>query len=409
MTFALLSIGTELTRGDLVNTNATWLAEKLASLGHEVTEIVTIDDDDDRIVKTVRRLSQTHDVIISTGGLGPTTDDRTAACVALAIDVPLVRDERSLALIRARFAAHNVVMQPSNEKQADFPRGAQVLDNPRGTAPGFLVQLGKCSAFFTPGVPAEMRGMFEDQILPRLPTPEASIVVRRLRTFGMPESQVNDALSGLEQAHRITIGYRASLAEIEVKVLATQELGETLSATEARAETAAEQIRQRLAHVSYGDGQTRLHEVVGEELARRGLTLAVAESCTGGLLSELITSVSGSSRYYLGGAVCYSNSAKSAVLGVSPELIAESGAVSAEVACALARGAQRTFGADIGVGVTGVAGPNGGTPEKPVGLVHWAVARGENVSSFNRVFWGDRLQIQRRAALSALWAVLKNL
>lgn len=405
MTVALLSIGTELTRGELVNSNAPWLAERLVELGYEVTEMTTVDDDDARIVAALRDLTSRHDVIVSTGGLGPTTDDRTSACVAAALGVPLERDARSLTRIAERFAKYGIVMNPSNEKQADFPQGAAVLDNDHGTAPGFAVQLGGAICFFTPGVPSEMKHLFEERILPRLPAPPARIAVRKLRTFGMPESQVNDHLAGLEEEFDVTIGYRASHSEIEVKILARRRGSEDANETEARAALVEERVAARLGDVVYGRGNTSLAAVVGELALARGLKIALAESCTGGLVSEMLTVIPGSSAYYQGGVVSYSNTSKMALLGVDAASLAAHGAVSEVVAREMALGAQRVLGAEVALALTGIAGPTGGSEEKPVGLVFWAVATPSGVQVQSRVFRGDRAQIQRRAATAGLWSL----
>jgi nicotinamide-nucleotide amidase len=397
MSAAVLSTGTELTRGELVNTNATWLADALTTLGFEVGEIETIGDDRNRIAGALVRLAREHDVIVCTGGLGPTTDDLTAEVVALVLGVPLVRDDASLELIRARFARAGRTMAPSNEKQADFPRGAEILPNQNGTAPGFCVRIGRAIATFLPGVPSEMKAMFHAAVVPKLadiPRPETHQI--RLRTYGLPESTVNDLLRGIEVTHGVTIGYRARLPEIEVKILASGELAE------GRVVAATAAVRSALGDAVYGHGDTSYPAVLLAELEARGATLALAESCTGGLVAELVTDVPGSSRVFLGGVVAYSNAAKAALLGVDTALIETHGAVSEPVARAMAEGARARFGASIAAAVTGVAGPDGGTADKPVGLVHFAVAseRGTRVKVVT--FTGNRSDIRKRAAFAAL-------
>lgn len=406
MTLALLTIGTELTRGELENSNSTWLAEQLSQMGHEVTELVTVDDDDDRIVSALRRLSCEHDAIVCTGGLGPTTDDRTTACAAQLLGVPLVRDSASLETIAGLFEKRGRTMAPSNAKQADFPQGATVLPNSRGTAPGFFVDLPpRCRAFFMPGVPAEMRAIFEGYVVPALPQVQRPVVAVRLRTFGMPESEVNDRLVGLEEEHRVTLGYRASHSEIEVKVLATAHPGESRPSLEQRAQEVAELVEARLGDAVYGRGTARLPEVVGELLAARGQWLGLAESCTGGLVAEMLTQAPGASRSFAGGIISYANHVKEQVLGVSPETLRQHGAVSEKVAREMAEGARRSLSVDYALAFTGIAGPGGGTEQKPVGLVHWAVAHAVGVETKSQVFFGTRAQVQRRAALSGLWSL----
>ncbi len=400
MTAAVLATGTELTRGELLNSNATFLADALTALGLEVTALETVDDHSERIASTLERLGREHAVVVCTGGLGPTTDDLTSECVARVLGVPLERDPASLEAIRARFERAGRTMTASNAKQADFPRGASILPNPNGTAPGFSVTLGRARAFFLPGVPHEMQAMFEASVVPALePLVSARSHQTLLRTFGLPESEVNDRLAGIEAAHEVTLGYRARLPEIQVKVLAR---GATADEARARSEAAAVDVRARLGDAVYGEGDTSLAEAVCRLLEAQSLTLAVAESCTGGLVAELVTSVPGASRSFLGGVVAYANSAKTELLGVTPALLEAHGAVSEEVARAMAEGARRRFGASLALAVTGIAGPDGGSAEKPVGLVHWAVASDSVVMAKHAVFSGNREQVRRRAAFAAL-------
>jgi nicotinamide-nucleotide amidase len=398
MTAAVLCIGTELTRGELINSNATWLAESLTRIGLEVTAVDSVDDNRQRIEAYLRRLSAEHAVLVCTGGLGPTTDDITTECAARVAGVALVRDAESLRGIEERLLRFGRKVAASNAKQADFPEGARILPNPNGTAPGFFVKLGSAAAYFMPGVPAEMKAMFNTSVAPNLSglvtEPRRQIV---LRSFGLPESEVNDRLAGVESLYGVTIGYRASLPEIEVKVLAQ---ATSPDAALAVARRAADDVRARLGDHVYGEGFGSLPEHVGALLAERGQTVAVAESCTGGLAAELLTRIPGSSRYFLGSAVVYANSAKTELLGVPAALIAEHGAVSAEVARAMAEGARARLGASFGLAFTGIAGPDGGTAQKPVGLVHWALAAASGTELRERVFIGGRLDIRRRAAFA---------
>jgi nicotinamide-nucleotide amidase len=400
MTAAIFSIGTEITRGEIVNTNASWLSAELTTLGFEVLESVSVDDDPARIVAALRRLAESHAVVVATGGLGPTTDDLTAASVAQALGVPLIRDAASLEAIRRRFEAAKRIMSATNEKQADFPEGAEVLPNPVGTAPGFGVMIGKCRAFFLPGVPREMKRIFADHIVPKIAklAPQLTFQIR-LKTFGMPESQVGEKLAGVEEAFPgIIIGYRAHFPEIEVKVHAT---AANQNDARALADKAAEEVRQRLASVLYGEGDDTFPEVVGRALRSRGFRLAVAESCTGGLLGHLLTSEPASD-YFVADAVTYANSAKTRLLGVSEDVLRGHGAVSAEVAAAMAEGVRRLCSVEVAVSITGIAGPSGASPDKPVGLVYWAVAHPGGTIVRDRIFNGDRQQIQTLASYAAL-------
>lgn len=407
MTAAVLCIGTELTRGELTNTNATWLAEQLTRIGLEVTAIDCVDDDRERIEACLRRLGAAHRVLVCTGGLGPTTDDITTECAARVAGLELVRDQPTLDHIERLLARFGRKMAASNAKQADFPAGARILPNLNGTAPGFHVPLLAAQAYFMPGVPREMKAMFESSIAPDLGAlvsePRHQVV---LRTFGLPESEVNDRLAGIEASFGVVIGYRASLPEIEVKVLAKAQ-----SAAEAQAisRRAADEARARLGDHVYAEGFTSLPEHLGKVLTERGLTLAVAESCTGGLAAELLTRTPGSSRFFLGGVVAYANTVKTQLLGVPAESIARHGAVSAEVARAMAEGVRERLGADIGLAFTGIAGPDGGSEQKPVGLVHWAVARESGTEPRERVFLGGREDIRRRAVFAGLDLIRRGL
>lgn len=410
MTAALLSIGTELTRGELVNTNAAWLGEELTKLGFAVVEHATVDDDVDRIVTLIQRFAKLHRVVIATGGLGPTSDDLTTAAAAQAAGVELRRDERVVEGIRQKFEAFGRVMPESNAKQGDFPEGADVLDNPVGTAPGFAMTFGAARLFFVPGVPREMKHIFQESIVPAVaPLAERKTHQMHVRTFGMTESGVAQALRGLEEGHEgLTLGYRAHFPEIEVKVHVRAD-----SAAEAEriSQSIADEVRATLGDAVFGGRGDSFAEVVGKALRDNGKTLAVAESCTGGRVAEMLTRVPGASDYLLLDAVVYANSAKEAVLGVSPDVLRAHGAVSGETAAAMAEGALRVAGSDIAVSITGVAGPGGGTEDKPVGTVWFGLARkGEpTITKHRKLPWGrDRVQtlsayialeLVRRAAL----------
>jgi len=400
MTAAILSIGTELTRGEILNGNASWLCAELTAIGFEVDEVDVVDDNPGHIVEALKRLAACHAVVISTGGLGPTTDDLTAASVAQALGVPLFRHEPSIEAIRRRFEAAGRTMSASNAKQADFPQGADVLPNPVGTAPGFAVSLGASRAFFLPGVPREMKRIFADQIAPVITklAPQLTFQIR-LKTFGLPESVVGEKLSGIEAQYQgIILGYRAHFPEIEVKVHATST---SLAEARALADTVAQEVRGRLGDVIYGEGDDTFAEAVGRALVNRGWRLAVAESCTGGLIGHLVTREP-ASEYFVADAVTYANSAKTRLLGVSEDVLRGHGAVSAEVAAAMAEGVRRATGVEIAASVTGIAGPSGATPNKPVGLVYWAVNHGGGTVVRERTFSGDRQQIQMLASYAAL-------
>jgi nicotinamide-nucleotide amidase len=400
MTVALLSIGTELARGEIVNTNASWLAGELTEAGLTVAAMETVPDTMDALVAALRRLLAEHRFVVATGGLGPTTDDLTAAAAALAAGTELVKDDSSLLAIRRRVEARGGTLNAGHEKQALFPSGAEILPNANGTAPGFALKLGESTAFFLPGVPREMRAMFLELVLPRVrPTAPNDSFQIRLRTYGLGESSVGLALDGLEAAFPgVTLGYRVAFPEVDVKVHAR---AATLTAARDVAQRAADDARARLGDVVYGEGSDTFPEVVGRTVRARGYRLAVAESCTGGLISHLLTSHPASD-YFVGAAVTYANSAKTRLLGVSEDTLRGHGAVSAEVAAEMAEGARRLCECDIALSVTGIAGPTGGSAAKPVGLVHWAVAHPGGTVMRERVFPGDREEIQLHAAYAAL-------
>jgi nicotinamide-nucleotide amidase len=401
MQSAILTIGTELTRGELVNTNATWLSARLTGLGFDVVEQSVIADDRATIVATFERLSNAVGLVLVTGGLGPTTDDLTTACAAEAMGVPLLRDPASLEHIRARFERLKRTMTPSNEKQADFPEGAEVLPNPIGSAPGFAIVLGKARVFFMPGVPREMKTMFDDQIAPRIEKHAKKDTFQvRLRTFGLPESHVGDRLAGLEEANPgLTIGYRANFPEVEVKVHVR---AEDFESAKARSEALAAVVRERLGDFVFGEGEETFASVLAKALVEKKLTLAVAESCTGGLVGHLLTREAGASAYLLVDAVTYANEAKTRFADVSEDLLRAHGAVSPEVARAMAEGIRSRSGADVGLSLTGVAGPLGGSPEKPVGTVFLAVATREGTTVKHVLFVQERTMVQAYAAHAGL-------
>ncbi|MCC6875968.1 MAG: competence/damage-inducible protein A [Sandaracinaceae bacterium] len=403
MAAAVLSIGTELTRGELANTNARWLGERLTSLGLDVRQILTVPDDPDVLVSAVTRLAADTSTVVATGGLGPTTDDLTAAAVARALGVPLVRHEPSIEAIKRRFATLGRDPSPSNFKQADLPQGADVLPNPVGTAPGFAVQLGACRFFFLPGVPAEMQRLYDDHVQPVLQArAERNRYQLRLKTFGLPESQVGERLAGLEERHPgLVIGYRAHFPEVEVKLLVQAANG---GEAEELTHKIAVEARERLGDAVFAEGDDTYPEVLGRLLRDRGMTIALAESCTGGMLGSLITAVPGSSEYLLFDAVTYSNAAKTSVLGVSGEILRAYGAVSAECAAAMADGARRVADSDLAISITGVAGPGGGSEEKPVGTVWFGIARRarETQAVKHTLSWGDRERIRQAACFVAM-------
>ncbi len=400
----ILAQGDELLIGQTVDTNSNWLAGRLWALGVPVRRKITAPDELPEIVAVLREAATLGEVIVSTGGLGPTTDDWTAEAAALAFDMPLEEHPDAMAQVSARYALWGRPVGPGAQKQALIPRGARVLQNHWGTAPGFAIDLPGASLWFMPGVPREMRPLFETAIEPEirarfaLRPPRLSI----LRTTGVPEGELSERLAGLEEPG-LNIGYRAMTGEVQVKLRFDAEL------SDARRETLLADARARIGAGVFGEDSGDLSEVVGALLAERGQTLATAESCTAGRIAQWVAAVPGASRYLLEGAVVYSNEAKVRTCQVRPEDLAAHGAVSEPVARQLAEGIRARAGATWGIGVTGVAGPGGGTPEKPVGTVYVSVA-GPGVSEVRRLkLPGDRDRVQGLSAAAALALLLRQL
>jgi nicotinamide-nucleotide amidase len=401
MLAAILSTGTELTRGELVNTNATWIASELTLLDASVTAIDTVDDDPQRIAGAFQRLAAGHDIVVCTGGLGPTTDDVTAGALALAAGVELETHEPSLLAIEARLAHLGRPVTASNAKQADVPIGCTVLPNHFGTAPGFSLKLNRATVYCLPGVPSEMKAMFASSVVPEILKSRGNYVVQVvIRTLGMAESAVNDALSGVEAKYGVTLGYRVHFPELAVKVVAA---GASQSRASDVAQKAAGAVCELLGDaVVFGRDSANLPSILCQILRDQGLRLGIAESCTGGLVSALITEQPGVSDVFAGSIVAYSNDVKRELLGVAPELIDEYGAVSEPTALAMAEGVRRAIQCDMGLAITGIAGPTGATADKPLGTVHIAVSGPNILRHHHRVLRWDRPRVQRLAAFLAL-------
>jgi nicotinamide-nucleotide amidase len=406
----LLTIGTELLLGQIVDTNAAWMAQRLAEAGIDVFHKSTVGDNWGRIEAAIRLAMSRADVVLMTGGLGPTEDDLTREVLAAVLGRPLRLDPQVLAAIEQRFAHRRVAMPQNNRKQAMVPEGAEVLHNPRGTAPGLWIRHGECALVCMPGVPSEMRPMLLDQVIPRIRANfgiRSRIVSRVLKTCGISESTLDQRIGDyFRDMRNPTIGVLAHAGEIHVRLTCK---GDDLGEIVAMLDELEGKIRARLGHLIFGRDEEKLEAVVGRLLRERKATLAVAESCTGGLLGERITSVGGSSRYFLGGAIVYSNGLKTEFAGVPAALIEKHGAVSREVAAAMAEGIRKRCGATFGVGVTGVAGPAGGTETKPVGLVFHALASENGTEVVERNFPGDRKRIRWFASQQALDMVRRKL
>jgi nicotinamide-nucleotide amidase len=399
----VLTIGDELLRGEIVDSNKSFLSERLLRLDLEAERHVTVADDPEAIAEVFRAAVERTRVVLVSGGLGPTRDDITTEVAARTFGRKLVRDPVVLEGIRAFFRAVGREMAENNAKQADFPEGAEVLPNPHGTAPGFMLDVEGSLLFFMPGVPRELYAMMDEQVLPRI---ERSLgrgrVVRAalLRTFGLGESSLDRELTGVARDDPdVTLGFRTQFPDNLVRVVAR---GGSAAEAERRLDAAVEEIRALLGPLVVGNGDLHMHEIVGQLLIERGRTLAIAESCTGGLIAHRLTDVPGSSSYLLEGLVTYSNEAKVRDLGVSPADLETSGAVSEAVARQMAEGARERAGADIGIATTGIAGPSGGTEEKPVGTVFIAYADADGTIAHRYQLMRDRQRNKELAAHMAL-------
>jgi nicotinamide-nucleotide amidase len=400
----IVSIGTELTLGQSTDTNSPWLARELAALGYRTTRHVTVADEHDEIRHALLESAAGADVVVVTGGLGPTADDLTRAALAAALGVPLELHAQSLEQIRAFFARRARPMPDSNRVQAFAPRGTTALSNPVGTAPGLHALLCGKPVFCLPGVPLEMTAMFKTHVAQDLRSRASGRALRSrlLHTFGLGESELGERLQDLmARGRNPEVGTTAQIGIVGVRINAT---AETPAAAEALLNDAESEVRSRLGTAIFGRDEDTLAGVVGAQLAETRQTVATAESCTGGLIGALLTDVPGSSRYYAGGFVTYANAAKQRLLSVSTEALTAAGAVSAAVAEQMAEGASAALGTDYALSVTGIAGPDGGTQEKPVGLVFIALRTPAATRTYEHRFGQDapREVIRLRAARTAL-------
>jgi nicotinamide-nucleotide amidase len=382
MTAEILCIGTELLLGNITNGNARWIAEQLAALGIAHHRQAVVGDNRARLIAELRAASERCRVLITTGGLGPTPDDLTTEAIAAAFDTPLVEHPQVWAEIQARLAARGRPCAASNRRQAFLPEGAALLPNPTGTAPGMIWSPRPGFTILTfPGVPSEMRAMWQATAAPWLQAAglaEGVFASRMLRFWGVAESDLAERMADLLEAANPTVAPYAGSGEVKLRITAR---AATAVAAEQLLQPVEAEIRARSANLCFGADDDSLASVVLEQLRRRGQTLAVAESCTGGGLGSALAAVPGASDVFLGGVIAYANSVKQGLLAVPAELLASHGAVSDPVAQAMAEGARRATGADWALAISGVAGPGGGTEQKPVGLVHIAVAGPAGCSS----------------------------
>lgn len=413
MNAEIIAVGSELLTPHRMDTNSLYLTEQLNLLGIDVVCKCIVGDNQNRLTAAAEHALFRSDILVCSGGLGPTEDDLTREAIAEALGVKLHRDAEILARLEQRFAERGWKMAPNNAKQADVLKGATALPNPNGTAPGQWL----CGEFdgrehiviLLPGPPHEMKALFESEVRERLraKVPPAHFFTRTLKVAMLGESHVDARVAPIYKRYpdvETTILAGAGEIELHFKTQST-----SLEAAQRRADEVAGLVEDELDDAVYSRNGESLEQIAGYWLQMRNATIAVAESCTGGLLAERITSISGSSRYFLGGAVVYSNQLKTVLAGVPADMIERHGAVSREVAAALAEGIRYRCESTLGVGITGVAGPGGGTPEKPVGLVFHAVATDRGTEVVQRKFAGDRKRIRRFASTMALDMVRRKL
>ncbi|HEX6190497.1 MAG TPA: competence/damage-inducible protein A [Pyrinomonadaceae bacterium] len=398
----IIAIGSELLSPNKSDTNSLWLTDQLNRIGIDVKLKTIVGDDDARLEEVVKDAVKRSRVVIATGGLGPTEDDITRKVVARALGRRLSLDEKLLEEIRAKFQRFGMKMPERNSRQAMVIDGAEVLPNPNGSAPGLYLEKGSCAIGLLPGPPREMKPMFENHVKPRLEkiAGDVRFATRLMRVTGMGESAVDEKISPIYtqfENPQTTILFNSS--EIEIHLRAH---GRTEGDAEALLDHLSLKIEQALGNSVFSFRGETMEEVVGRRLAMTDFTLAVAESCTGGLIAQRLTGVPGSSKYFIEGLVTYSNESKTRLLGVDKKLIKEFGAVSQQVARDMARGVRHKAKTDFGLAVTGIAGPDGGTKEKPVGLVYIALADDAHTEHKKLTLPGDRELIRWRASQAAL-------
>jgi nicotinamide-nucleotide amidase len=398
----IIAIGSELLAPDRTDTNSLWLTERLNRLGIDVKLKTIVGDDDARLEELIKDAVKRSRVVITTGGLGPTEDDITRKVVARALGRRLSLDESVLNEIRQRFQSFGVNMPERNSRQAMVIDGAEVLPNPNGTAPGLYLEHENCAIALLPGPPREMNPMFENHVQSRLEKLAGDLRFARrvLRVAGMGESAIDEKIAPIYTQYenpQTTMLFNSSEVEIHLRAH-----GRTEAEADALLDHLSLKLEEALGNAVFSFRGETMEEVVGRSLTVKGFTLAVAESCTGGLIAQRLTNVPGSSKYFVEGVVTYSNEAKTRLLGVDKQLIKEFGAVSQQVARDMARGVRHKAKTDFGLAVTGIAGPDGGTEEKPVGLVYIALADDAHTEHKRFMIPGDRELIRWRASQAAL-------
>ncbi len=401
---SIVSVGNEVLSGKTVDTNAAYVGRHVIRAGLPVVSSYSAADLEDSILRALRLAAEDADIVIVTGGLGPTDDDVTRQAFARLLGVELEMKPELLAHLEELFRRRAIRMPDRNRIQACIPKGARAIPNDWGTAPGIMVEKGGKLFFSLPGVPREMENMLQASVLPRLKelAPDQAVAVRWLKCFGAGESMVAEMIGDAMKRDRnplvnCTVA-NGGIINLEVVAVASSQ-----GQADEMADCEVASLRRALGDLVYGTGDETLAEVVGRRLTETGSTVAVAESCTGGLLGKLLTDVPGASRYFLRGWITYSNQAKTEDLGVPASLIEQHGAVSEQVAQAMAQGARRKAGTTYAVAITGIAGPDGGTEQKPVGLVYISVDGRDKTETLHYVnFQADRDSVRLRAALMAL-------
>ncbi len=401
MQIEILATGEELKTGAVVDTNSAYIAEQLEQIGLSVSRHTCVGDDLFSLASVLQEISGRADLVIVTGGLGPTQDDVTAEAASRAVDRELKLFDEALIEIKSRFYLLNRAMSPSNEKQAYFPEGAEWLPNLIGTAPGFSLMIQNCLYFFLPGVPAEMKKMFSEQVIPHIQKKFAKnlmpINIKTYSIFGLPESVVDEKLAAItEKFPEIKLSIRAVFPDIQIKLCAKENQTAELN-------KAADFVIEQLGEHIFSDRNESMEDVVGNLLRKRHATLSIAESCTGGLIAHQITSVSGSAEYFMFSGVTYSNEAKISILNIKSETLKKYGAVSLETAREMAANTQKLMNTTYAISTTGIAGPTGETKGKPVGTICIGLAEHDEILNFCFHFpFGNRKQKQKIFAMMAL-------
>ncbi|MBI4508103.1 MAG: competence/damage-inducible protein A [Deltaproteobacteria bacterium] len=405
----IVTIGDELCRGEVVDTNSSFMASELWDMGITCTWMTSCRDDRADMIQAFRTALRRASAVLVSGGLGPTEDDLTVDVLAEAAGVGVTTDPGALERLKARFAKAGYALTPNNLRQVRVPEGAVVFPNPKGLAPGFELRLGDAVVLAMPGVPRELTAIWAQSVAPRLAELAAGgekIAKRTFRVFGLAEAHIDHKLAGLSSlADHATVHYQVAFPETLVKLVVRDRDAEAAAQKLAMLER---ELRMRLGQAVYGEGGDSLPSVLGRALHERGESVVVAESCTGGMLGSILTEVPGSSRYFHGGWITYTNEAKLRELGVREDTLRHHGAVSEQCTSEMARGARERAGSTYAVAISGIAGPGGGTPEKPVGTVHVAMAGPGSLRHKHYVFPGERDQVRRLACYWAMAMILRE-